>query len=185
MVVSSCGQFRRERGRIREGTRAKEKKRKEKNRKGGGKEDERKKERKKAEERGARVCPRTSLRLKFESRRFLSRRNESPCTRAAKVPGSRAETPSYYFYGPETSAGIIIISPGRGRARSSAPSAGPPPLRSLRHPHCRRCCLLSSLLPYPVSLHSFSFGRSLSVSLLAVPRATIASPPLSSRRGSK
>lgn len=97
----------------------KRRKRRRKTERGREKEDKRKK----AEERGARVCPRTSLRLKFESRRFLSRRNESPCTRAAKVPGSRAETPSYYFYGPETSAGIIIISPGRGRARSSAPSA--------------------------------------------------------------
>ena len=29
-----------------------------------------------------------------------------------KVPGSRAKTPSYYFYGPETSAGITIISRG-------------------------------------------------------------------------
>jgi len=96
--------------------------------KGGGregrkerKERKRTREREREREREVRMWVRVALSgLKFESRRFLSRRNESPCTRAAKVPGSRAGTPSYYFYGPETSAGIIIISPGRGQARSSA-----------------------------------------------------------------
>ena len=39
---------------------------------------------------------------------------------AAKVPGSRAKTPSYYFYDPETSAGITIISPRALRSRALA-----------------------------------------------------------------
>lgn len=44
-----------------------------------------------------------------DGRRGEAGRDESP--RAAKVPGSQAKTPSYYFYDPETSAGITIISP--------------------------------------------------------------------------
>jgi len=134
------------------------------------------------------TCPLS--RLKFESRHFLSRRNESPCTRTAKVPGSCAETLSYYFYGPETSAGIIIISPGRGRARSSAPSAtSTSPVFSPSD--IILVVVVVACFPrynYTVSLHSFSsFGRSLWTSLslplsLVYPtRVTIASPLLSSR----
>lgn len=133
-------------------------KRKEKERE-AGREKRRERERgEKEQEKGARVCPRTSLRLKFESRRFLSRRNESPCTRAGKVPGSRAETPSYYFYGPETSAGIIIISPGRGRARSSVPSGLHLPSSSTSSSSS------SQLLPCrctPLLVRSFTVARSL------------------------
>lgn len=63
-------------------------------------------------ERYARGIARSSARFAFESRNFLSPRNESAYTRAngQSVPGSRAGTPSYYFYGPKTSVGITIIS---------------------------------------------------------------------------
>jgi len=134
----------RTRGRVREG------------RKGEGRRERRERGRE------VRMWVRVALsRLKFESRRFLSRRNESPCTRAAKVPGSRAGTPSYYFYGPETSAGIIIISPGRGRARSSA----------LLHRRCRRrrrrllSRLLLPLLLLPTWPRSFLLVRSFAADL--------------------